>query len=168
MASVYGAPPQFESTMRAHYNSRVTKGANAVAHGAVGTISLDSPVLEQLYPFKDRVNDLAFPDMHWLDARGRPNDYFPELRATAILSMEATAGVFEGSGRSVEEIYTAAKKGSHYHLLCRSPRRSGSYPNSKPSVAPTLRLAFKEVTPNCATSMWCTPRIWITSGLVSQ
>jgi hypothetical protein len=34
----------------------------------------------------------------------QPNDYFPELRATAILSMGATAGVFEGSGRSIEEI----------------------------------------------------------------
>jgi len=116
VASVYGAPPQFESTMRAHYSSRMTKAANAVAHGAVGTISLDSPVLEQLYPFKERVNDLAFPDMHWLDARGQPNDYFPELRATAILSMEATAGLFEGSGRSVEEVYTAAKEGKPLSL----------------------------------------------------
>lgn len=111
VASLYGSPPQFESTMRAHYSSRVTKAANAVAHGAVGTISLDSPVLEQLYPFKDRVNDLTFPDMHWLDAQGQANDYFPELRATATLSMQATAAMFADSGRSVEEIYAAAKEG---------------------------------------------------------
>ena len=111
VAFLYGAPPQFEATVRAHYSSRVTKTSNAAVHGAVGTILLDSPDLEQLYPFKDRVNNLAFPDMHWLDAQGQPNDYFPQLRAAAILSMEATAGSFEGSGRSVEAIYTAAKEG---------------------------------------------------------
>ena len=116
VALIYGAPPQFESTMRAHYSSRVTKAANAVAHGAVGTILLDSPLFEQLYSFKDRVNDLAFPDMHWLDAQGQANDYFPELRASAILSMKATAGMFQGSGRSVEEIYTAAKEGKPLSL----------------------------------------------------
>ena len=116
VAFLYGAPPRFESTLRAHYSSRVTKAANAAAHGAVGTLLLDSPGLEQLYSFKDRVNDLAFPDMHWLDAQGEPNDYFPELRAAAILSMEATAGMFEGSGRSVEEIYAAAKDGKPLSL----------------------------------------------------
>lgn len=162
MASIYGAPPQFESTMRAHFSSRLTKAANAVAQGAVGTISLDSPVLKQLYPFKDRVNDLPFPDMYWLDAQGQPNDYFPELRGTPILSMEATAE--DASTRPIRRQKTEAIVTS----FASHRGRSGSYPNSKTPVAPTLRLAFKEVTPNCATSMWSTPRIWITSRLVSQ
>src|SRR6516165_6818459 len=111
VAYVFGAPPQFESTMRAHYSAHEAKAANAAAHGAVGTILLDSPFFEQLYPFKDQVRDLVFPDMRWLDARGQPNDYFPELRGSAILNMETTARMFEGSGRSPEEIYAAAKEG---------------------------------------------------------
>jgi hypothetical protein len=110
VAYVYGAPRQFESTLRAHYSSRVTKAENAAAHGAVGMILLDSPALEHLYPFNDRVKDLAFPDMRWLNAQGQPNDYFPELRGAAILSMEATSRMFEGSGKSAEEIYAAAKE----------------------------------------------------------
>src|ERR1700751_4662414 len=88
VAYLFGAPARFEPTVRAHYSSGVAKEANAAAHGAVGTIWLDSPALEQLYPFKDQVRDLAFPDMRWLDAQGQPNDYFPELRGAAILNME--------------------------------------------------------------------------------
>ena len=74
-------------------------------------ILLDSPVLERLYSFKDRVRDLAFPYMRWLDAQGQPNDYFRELRGTAILSMDGTARMLEGSGKSPEEIYVAAQEG---------------------------------------------------------
>jgi hypothetical protein len=81
VAFVSGAPSQFEPTMRAHYSSGAMKAANAAAHGAVGAIVLDSPAMEQIHPFKERVSDLAFPDMRWLDTKGQPNDYFPELRA---------------------------------------------------------------------------------------
>jgi len=111
VAILPGAPSQFEPTMRAHYSSSAMKAANAVAHGAVGAIVLDSPAVEQNYPFKERVSDLAFPDMRWLDAKGQPNDYFPELRGAMFLSMEATTSVFQGSGKSSDEIFAAAKEG---------------------------------------------------------
>ena len=111
VAYVFGAPPSFESTMRAHYSSGVVKADNAAAHGAVGRIALDSPLLEQLYSFKDRVSDLAFPDLRWLDAKGKPNDYFPKLRGAALLNMETTAKMFAGSGKTPEDIYAAAKAG---------------------------------------------------------
>ncbi|HKV04697.1 MAG TPA: M28 family peptidase [Candidatus Acidoferrales bacterium] len=111
VAYVFGAPPRFESTMRAHYSSGDVKAANAAAHGAVGTIVLDSPAFEQLYSFKDQVADLAFPSLRWLDAQGRPSDYFPALRARVVLSMAGTAKVLEGSAISPEEIYAAAKEG---------------------------------------------------------
>jgi hypothetical protein len=111
VAFVSGAPPQFEPTMRAHYSSGAMKAANAAAHGAVGAIVLASPAMEQIHPFKERVSDLAFPDMRWLDTKGQPNDYFPGLRGAVFLSMEATASVFQGSGKSAEEIFAAAKEG---------------------------------------------------------
>jgi hypothetical protein len=111
VAFVSGAPPQFEPTMRAHYSSGAVKAANAAAHGAVGAIVLDSPAIEQIHPFKERVSELAFPDMRWLDTKGQPNDYFPELRGAVFLSMEATASVFLRSGKSPEEIFAAAKEG---------------------------------------------------------
>jgi len=111
VAYLFGAPPHFESTVRAHYSADEVKAANAAAHGAVGAILLDSPFLEQFYPFKDRVRDLGFPDMRWLDGQGQPNDYFPQLCGAAMLNMAATARLFEGSGKSTEEIYAAAREG---------------------------------------------------------
>jgi len=111
VAYVYGAPTSFESAIRAHYTSSAIKAANAAAHGAVGTILLDSPALENLYPFEVRVRDLTIPDLRWLDVQGRPNNYFPQIRGTAILSMKATAVVFEGSGKSIGEIYAAVQAG---------------------------------------------------------
>ncbi len=111
VAIVPGAPSQFEATMRAHYSSGSMKAANAAARGAVGAIVLDSPAVEQNYPFKERVSDLACQDMRWLNAKGQPNDYFPELRGAVFLSMETTASVFQGSGKSLEEIFAAAEEG---------------------------------------------------------
>jgi hypothetical protein len=112
IAYLFGAPSAFETAIRAHYSSSQMKAATAVAHGAVGRILLYSPDLERQYPFKDRVRDLAYPDMKWLNPQGEPNDYLPDLRCTAVLSLEATAKIFENSGRSLEEIYAAAKAGT--------------------------------------------------------
>lgn len=111
VAYLYGAPSRFESSMRAHYSATAVKAANAAAHGATGMILLDSADLELLYPFKDRVSDLAFPFLRWLDAQGRPNDFFPELRGIVNLSMEATAKLLEQAGKSPEEIQAAAQQG---------------------------------------------------------
>jgi len=111
VAVIFEAPPAFESSVRAHYSSFTVKAENAVAHGAVGLIGLDDPVLEGMYPFSEQVRDLAFPQMSWLDDKGRPNDYFPELRAKAFFSIEAVKKLFEGSAHSADEVFTAAKAG---------------------------------------------------------
>jgi hypothetical protein len=111
VAYVYGAPSRFESSMRAHYSSGITKAENAAKHGAVGLLLLDSPVLERVYSFKEHVSDLAFPALRWMDGQGKPNDFFPGLRGSAALSIAATAKLFEGSGKSAEQIYAAVQEG---------------------------------------------------------
>jgi peptidase M28-like protein len=103
--------PNFESTVKAHYSSFEVKGANAVAHGAVGMIVLDDPVLEQIYAFKEMVRDLAFPQLRWLDKQGRPNDFWPEIKGHAMLNLEAAKNLFEGSGHTAEEVFAAIKAG---------------------------------------------------------
>jgi hypothetical protein len=103
--------PNFESSLKAHYSSGEVKAANAVAHGAVGEIVLDDPVLEQLYSFSEQVRDLAFPQLRGLDKQGKPIDYFPELKGGAFLSLEAVKKFFEGSGHTAEEIFAATKAG---------------------------------------------------------
>jgi hypothetical protein len=111
VAMIYGAPPSFESAIRAHYSSGVIKSEIAVAHGAVGVILLNDPGLEGLYPFQKRVRDLGFSSMRWLDKNGQPNDYYPELKAFASLSTDATKSFFAGSAHTADEVYTAAKAG---------------------------------------------------------
>ncbi len=97
VALIYGAPPQFDSSMRAHYSSGITKREIAVAHGAVGYVTMNDPNLERLYSFQHRVNDSAAPDLYWLDPQGRPNDYHPELRAIAITNVAESRKFFEAS-----------------------------------------------------------------------
>ena len=110
VAIVYGAP-HFEPAIRAHYSSSEMKLQNAAAHGAVGVITIDDPVLEKSYPFSKFVRDLVNPNLRWLDKNGRPNDYFPELKGGAFLSLPAAKKFFAGSGHSDEEIFAAAKAG---------------------------------------------------------
>jgi hypothetical protein len=106
-----GAPPSFESSLRAHNSSSEVKRANAASHGAVGILNLSDPILEQIYGFKERVRDLGFPYFHGLDPQGRLIDYHPELLGQATLSLEATKKIFEGSGHTADEIFAAAKVG---------------------------------------------------------
>jgi hypothetical protein len=111
VAVIFGAPPAFESSVHAHYSSSEVKAENAVAHGAVGLIRLDDPTLERLYSFQKRVRDLAFPGMWWLDEKGQPNDYYPELKGRASFSMAATKKIFDGSPHTADEVFAAAKAG---------------------------------------------------------
>lgn len=109
VAMLSGAP-NFEPALKAHYSSGIVKQANAVAHGAVGRIVLFDPAYEERYPFNKRVRDLAFPDMRWLDRQGGPNDYFATLQGQAVLSLEAAKRLFDVSGHTAEEVFTAAKE----------------------------------------------------------
>jgi hypothetical protein len=110
VALIYGAP-NFESSVKAHYSSFETKATNAVAHGAVGAIVLDDPILERLYPFSEQVRDLSFPQFRWLDKQQRPNNYFPELKGNAFLSLNAVKKFFAGSPHTAEEVFASMKAG---------------------------------------------------------
>lgn len=107
---LFGAPPKFPTTLRAHHSSQREKAANAVAHGALGMIIADSPLLEQIYGFKQQLRDLAFPNFRWLSPEGKPNDYFEKLRATVVLSMDGVKKLFAGSGKTPDELYKAAQE----------------------------------------------------------
>lgn len=110
VAMAYEAP-HFESSLKAHYSAAEVKAAIAVAHGAVATILISDPILEDIYPYSKWTRDLDFPQFRWLDQQGRPNDYFPELKGNAMLSMAETKKLFEGSGQTAEEVFAAVKEG---------------------------------------------------------
>jgi hypothetical protein len=103
--------PNFQSALKAHYSSGDIKARNAAAHGAVGVIALNSPILERSYPFTKSVRDLVTPEYRWLDKHGNPNDYFPEIKAAAFLSMNATEDLFHGTPHAAQELFALAKDG---------------------------------------------------------
>lgn len=104
--------PHFESSLKAHYSAIEVKESIAVAHGAVGMIVISDPILEDIYPYSKQTRDLDFPQFHWLDKQGKPNDYFPELKGGATLSMDETKKLFEGSGHTAEEVFADVKAGT--------------------------------------------------------
>jgi Peptidase family M28/PA domain len=110
VAYLFGAP-KFDSSLKAHYTSSTVKAENAVKHGAVGVIVLNTPTLEKMYSFSERVRDLIIPRYRWLDKQGQPNDYFAELKGGLSLSLEATKKFFEGTPHSAEEVFAAAQAG---------------------------------------------------------
>ena len=113
VALIHSAP-NFSSSIKAHYTSSEIKAQIAAEHGAVGIIVLNDPILEKHYSFSMRVRDLAFAEMNWLDRQGRPNDYFPELKCAASLSMDATRKFLAGAPHSAEEIFAAEQDGKSF------------------------------------------------------
>jgi len=110
VAYFYGAP-NFQSSLKAHFSSTEMKAKNAVAHGAVGMLLLFDPVSESTYPFAKVSRDATAAKFRWLDKEGKPNAYFPELKALASVSVAESKKLFEGSGHTAEEEFAAAREG---------------------------------------------------------
>jgi len=72
---------------------------------------LYDPRLQSLYAFEQQVRDLAIPRLNWLDAAGRPDHYYPEIKASGAVSLAAVKRLLAGSGHTPEEIYAGAKAG---------------------------------------------------------
>lgn len=110
VAMVFGAP-DFQSAVKAHYSAAWLKRRNAAAHGAAGILVFYDPRLQSLYAFEQQVRDLAIPRLNWLDAAGRPDHYYPEVKASGAVSLAAVKRLLAGSGHTPEEIYAGAKAG---------------------------------------------------------
>jgi len=107
-----GAPPDFPANERAHFASTLEKARQAVAHGAVGIISLWTPVSEASLPWSRMPNQIESPGYRWLDSNGMPNDTFKELRGSAVLSMKAAEELLQGSAQPFSEVLKAAAAGT--------------------------------------------------------
>jgi hypothetical protein len=107
---LYGAPASFPPTERAHYASWRLKYENAVRHGAVGALIVRTR--DQTFPWDRLVRQMRAGGMRWLDPSGKPQDVFPELRGSAVLSDSGAEAVFEGAPRSLAEVLAAAEAGT--------------------------------------------------------
>jgi Peptidase family M28 len=109
VASIYGAPSAFPSTERAYYSDTTVKNKIAVAHGAVGTLSIYLPEDWKRWPWDWLVPQIQIGEMHWLTKDGSPHDFFPELRGNALLSEQGEKLLFAGAPKSLDEIFATAR-----------------------------------------------------------
>src|ERR1700720_2263591 len=83
-----GAPPSFPTDQRAFYSGGHLKEKNAARHGAVGVLTMLTPIDEQRLPFDKRAQQSGTPPMLYLDD-GKPADAVEGILASATVN-EAT------------------------------------------------------------------------------
>jgi Zn-dependent M28 family amino/carboxypeptidase len=101
-----GAPAHFATDQRAYYSSGRTKTALAAAQGAVGIVTVRTPVDQARRPWQRYLSGIGRPGMRWLDARGRPHAAHPQLQGSAALSETGAAKLFTLAGLNLDEIFT--------------------------------------------------------------
>jgi hypothetical protein len=108
-----GAPDSFPHNERAFYSSGLTKAQEAVARGAVGTISLRSRTDQKRYSWK-RVSENAGlrPGMSWINLSGEAANYFPELQGGAMINVPPAEQLFSRSPISFTDALDAADAGT--------------------------------------------------------
>jgi Zn-dependent M28 family amino/carboxypeptidase len=105
VALLTGAPARFPSEIRAHHSSSQTKLDNAVAHGAIGVITIRTP-RDERFPWRAVAGRAEMGQMHWLEAGGTPHAVHPEILATATLSHEGAEALFAGAPYSLGDVFT--------------------------------------------------------------
>ncbi len=105
---IAGAPKNYQTEERAYYGNGRTKAAAALAHGAVGIISVDTPTGEKLYPFANQVRQYQSWGVSWRDAQGKP--FIPSpVPGLGSISVAGAAKLFAGAPQSAEAILAAAE-----------------------------------------------------------
>ena len=111
-----GAPAQFPSNERAYYSSGATKAAEAIARGAIGTMTFwapDDPRLRwDVNAARSKRGAYA-----WLDDNGTPNRGDTRLMGSASLNHAAVEALFQGAYVSLEDAIAAAQEGTPQSVL---------------------------------------------------
>lgn len=107
-----GKPESFPSEEGAHFASGSEKNRHAIAHGAIGMITISTPLAEKVRPYQTLLNYLHTPRMRWLDKDGNPHEAFPELLNDAYFSQDAAAKLFADAPMSLKDIYAQLEKGN--------------------------------------------------------
>jgi hypothetical protein len=105
MVLLSGAPPQFATNQRAFYSSGRGKDANAVERGAVGVITIRTPVDQARRPWERFLPGIGTPGMRWLDRDGMPFEGYAGLRGDATLSQAGAEKLFAAAGRDLRDTF---------------------------------------------------------------
>lgn len=106
-----GAPEYFPITQRAFYSSRNEKLKQLSERGAIGVLFISNPKKEEERPWAMDSGNWAVPGMRLLDKNGMPIDSFPQLQASASVSLEATRKILDGAKFSADVLFDQLKNG---------------------------------------------------------
>jgi len=106
-----GAPPGFPTDERAYYSSSWVKDSVAVARGAVGVITVRTPVDLPRLTWDRYLSASGSTSMAWTDNDGSPFDTYPELKGEAVLSEAAAAMLFKTAGRDLDMVFARREWG---------------------------------------------------------
>lgn len=107
-----GAPEALAGEERAFYASSLAKRKEAVARGAIATISLRSRKAEERRPWEESKARIGKRSrMTWVNGAGEAADYLPQLRGGAYLSPDAATRLFANAPLSYEASLDAVSAG---------------------------------------------------------
>ncbi|MFZ9060917.1 MAG: M28 family metallopeptidase [Steroidobacteraceae bacterium] len=106
---LWDSPPTLESSIRAHFSRERTR--EIARRGAVGMISLPTPKSEARSPFEKSVLQAVLPRRRLVDDAGQPVEAFPEIRASASLSLDTAELIFAGGPKTLEQVWADAEAG---------------------------------------------------------
>jgi Zn-dependent M28 family amino/carboxypeptidase len=92
-----GAPKSFPGEEGAHFSSPASKGEIAMKKGAVGYITLESPITAKTRPFSVMAAIGARPRFTWGEADGTGHIATPATPGLGMLSAAGAAKLFEGA-----------------------------------------------------------------------
>lgn len=107
-----GAPPHFGVDERAFYSSTTGKQQRAADHGAVGILTVRTPVDQEWRTWPGVLAAAGTSGMRWLEPGGEPREGFPQLVGDAMLSESGAQKLFELAGRNLEELFATHAAGN--------------------------------------------------------
>ena len=148
VAEIYGAPSSFPSTERAYYSDGTVKAKNAVAHGAIGVVTMMLPEDWKRYPWDWIVPQIQMGEMHWLNKKGVPHDFFPQLKGTVLLSHKTAEALFAGSPKTLDEVVSTAKAGKPQSFILPATAHIHTVAKTKVIASPNIVAELKGSDPS--------------------
>lgn len=108
VVTLSGKPSSFPTEEGAHFSSGEHKRSVAARHGAVGIVTLQTPVAEKASPFA-RHKDYRFaPSMSWVQPDGTPARELAAMQNRISLSIPASKKLFAQAGTRLDDIFALA------------------------------------------------------------
>ncbi|HYG63902.1 MAG TPA: M28 family metallopeptidase, partial [Thermoanaerobaculia bacterium] len=143
VALLTDAPAAFPHNQRAYYSSTRLKGENAVAHGAIGVFIISNRDDRKSFPWSQVVRHAKTGGMRWVDAAGKPDEVWGEIRGSAWLSEQGAAALFQGAPKTIDQALddADASKPQGFDLPVRATLKSTARHTrvDSPNVAAVLR-----------------------------